>query len=65
LWGRLDAAELILGLLQREAGQPRFLDPQLKEALTAILATEEPALTTMTETIGYLRAQVENLPGSG
>jgi patatin-related protein len=65
LWGRLDAAELILGLLQREAGQPRLLDPQLKEALTAILATEEPALTTMTETIGYLRAQVENLPGSG
>jgi patatin-related protein len=60
LWGRLDGAELILGLLSRSAGGTD-LTTALKEALTAILTTESPALGDMRDVIAGLTTQVDDI----
>lgn len=60
LWGRLDGAELILDLLSRVMANAD-LTAQLKEALTAILTTENQPLEKMRGVIARLTTQVSDI----
>lgn len=62
LWGRLDAAERLLGLVLHGEGDLRASDSVVKPALAAILAEERPALTSVTELIDELDRKVAALP---
>jgi Protein of unknown function (DUF3376) len=59
LWGRLDGAERLIGLLLG-ADHPE-LKRWCARAFQAILDEEEPALTMVTPLTGSLRNQVEQL----
>ena len=59
LWGRLDGAELVLGLLSRTAGGAD-LAGHVDDALTAILTTESQSLPLMREIMARLAGQVRS-----
>lgn len=62
LWGRLDAAERLLGLVLRPDEGCRAEDWEVKPALAAILAEERPALTSVQPLIEQLEKKVATLP---
>lgn len=62
LWGRLDAAERLLGLVLRPDQGFRAEDWEVKPALAAILAEEKGALTLVKPLIEGLEKKVESLP---
>lgn len=64
LWGRLDAAERLLGLVLRPDQGCRAEDWEVKPALAAILADEEKggALTSIQPLIDQLKQKVADLP---
>lgn len=62
LWGRLDAAERLLGLVLRPDEDCRAEDWEVKPALAAILAEERAALTSVQPLIDQLEEKVESLP---
>jgi patatin-related protein len=64
LWGRLDAAERLLGLVLAPDRGYRADDQYLKPALAAILAEEKPVLTKVQPLIRELEQKVAALPGS-
>jgi hypothetical protein len=61
LWGRLDAAERLIGLVLRPDQGCRAEDWEIKPALAAILADEKPALTSVQPLIGKLEKKVASL----
>lgn len=62
LWGRLDAAERLLGLVLRPDQGFRAEDWEIKPALAAILADEKPVLTSVQPLIESLEKKVASLP---
>ena len=62
LWGRLDAAERLLGLILRPDQGCRAEDWEVKPALAAILAEERGALTLIQPLMEQLERKVESLP---
>jgi hypothetical protein len=62
LWGRLDAAERLLGLVLCSDQGCRAEDWEVKPALAAILAEERGALTSVQPLIESLEKKVESLP---
>ncbi|HEX3552084.1 MAG TPA: patatin-like protein [Thermoanaerobaculia bacterium] len=63
LWGRLDAAERLVGLVLRaEGGQAGDWD--VKPVLAAVLAEEEKALTSVKPLVAELQKKVAALPGA-
>ena len=62
LWGRLDAAERLLGLVLGSHRGCRADDWEVKPVLAAILAEERGALTLVQPLIESLEKKVESLP---
>ena len=56
LWGRLDAAEQIIGMLTEDSSSP-----YCKEAFEAIIKEEEPTLTKIGSMINSLKDQIDKL----
>jgi patatin-related protein len=61
LWGRLDAAERLIGLVLRPDSF-RAEDWEIKPALAAVLAEDKQALTTIQPLIQKLETKVASLP---
>lgn len=61
LWGRLDGAELVLRLLGGQSGTATDLTGNLRSALTAILAAEQPDLGQISKVTQALAAQVKDI----
>jgi patatin-related protein len=61
LWGRLDAAERLIGLILQPDHGCRAQDWEIKPALAAILAEEKPALTLVQPLIQQLEQKVAAL----
>jgi hypothetical protein len=61
LWGRLDAAERLIGLILPSDQGFRAQDWEIKPALAAILAEEKPALTLVQPLIQQLEQKVAAL----
>ena len=62
LWGRLDAAERLIALLMDDPSEPGLSPPDpeaTRQAFEAILASEEPTLTTATELVTTLRERIQ------
>lgn len=62
LWGRLDAAERLLGLVLRPDQGFRAEDWEVKPALAAVLAEEKKALTSIQPLFQQLEKKVAALP---
>ena len=63
LWGRLDAAERLVGLVLRKPNEEcRAEDWEVKPLLAAILREEQSVLTSIPELIGQLKAKTDSLP---
>jgi patatin-related protein len=65
LWGRLDAAERLIGLVLHGTQGFRAEDWEVKPALAAVLADEKKALTSIKELVKQLEKKVAELPDAG
>jgi patatin-related protein len=63
LWGRLDAAERLVGLVLRKPGEDGKAEAwEVKPVLAAILQEEKPVLNTVQDLVKDIQRKVDGLP---